>query len=720
MAKLEVIKIGNRTDHTENGIHRNGHSPLPSSVDLELCNNTPKGTLRVMELYDLLSQNGGLSHQDQIAFLHPGLPKGQANLDRAWNTTLFSREELARQLEERGNPVVLKEVEDEAGTLKFVLSKNDNINPLEHPENIGKDGTANRILADILFPKGLQKRAVFRRDLLDTFTKAYLESHPEASRTQAVTAFDNALNKVGEIIEEWDIPHQIARTGQGRQNTFYIIRPIKIEETKSEVKVSTPPPPTPEPKIIPEAELKTKAEKAEREKILHEAETIFGVSKTRLLYALSNGKAASVLELTQARRGKHGQVTSQEISTTRTILSALKHDLPQGIEIQNPIGEDGKVNPDRFFLYPLGITLESILEAKKEEAGRALETPQLKTPQIADIEPELAELEIIKPEPAVEIEDVIESLEPEAQEVITDEVVLEVGVESPIVIQPEEEINLEAVFGGKNVVDLFERLIGSDNDNAVRIQDAALLLHPEKKRIKGTIIADAQRKILELNKGLLRGTLVEIKYVEIEGLKNTFYVWLSLPENQTITTIEELGAYIQNFERPVEAEVAVSLSEEPEAEPIDPELQEALNTLPTLTGKLSSKRKKKRHQESERPIDTDSPILYRKELEKKKFEPVVLSSDPRNMDIVVKGREIHLPFGQQRALLESLRHMVGSELSGEQLAPEGSEMSQEVAITNFIRLKEMFDKIPGMEGAFEVFGSGRYRRFRINTQIIIV
>lgn len=493
-----------------------------------------------------------------------------------------------------------------------------------------------------------------------------------------------------------------------------------------------------EPEPQPQSE-----EELGKARILSEAELLFGKSKTKLLDVLSQG-VLGIRELTQARRQRE-EVSSQENSTTRTILAALGFDLPSGIEIRNGIGQDGKTDPDSFFLFPEGISLERILEAKKEEnAQETLEKPRFQsasqtiqdearlkepvsagpgafltpdTPEPAgDRKAEEAEVLIPTAEIAMEPE-VAYPIEPE----ITDEKPSE-ALERVLILMEEEilgaesKIDLVEILGGQNVANMFEKLIGSNNGNPIRIQEVTRLLYPERKKIKLTAIEDAQKKILELNRELLDGTGVEIRYAVMDDLEDRFLVWLLLPKDKSITTIEQLGAYIKDLKKPVGEETATLLNERSEAKPVEPE--DAMRSLPRIAGRFLPRRKGgKAYLEPERKPRPET-VLY-KSHERVRFEPIVISDDPRNMDIQVNGAKIRLPFGRQRALLEHLKNMVGQELNGQDLTPRGSGMSQEIAIANFSRLREIINGIPGMTGALEILGNGRYKKFRINSQVLI-
>lgn len=165
MATFETI-AASPCDKSDENRSPDGDFALPNPVKLSLSNETGRGPFPVTRLYELLAQNGGLTHEEQIAALFPNLPKGKYNYNTAWNNTLFARQALTKQLAEGQTGLAVGDVEDETGNSKSVILRNGHFHeennltassPLEYPEKIGREGTAKRILADLLFPKGLKK-----------------------------------------------------------------------------------------------------------------------------------------------------------------------------------------------------------------------------------------------------------------------------------------------------------------------------------------------------------------------------------------------------------------------------------------------------------------------------------------------------------------------------------------------------------------------------------
>lgn len=480
MPKLETFIIG-VGDRSGNGVHpSNGDSPLPSPQELGLNNITEIGAFPVRELYELLAQNPGLTHQDQIAFLHPGL-KGRSAYDQAWNETLGARNSLKDQLKRGGNTVVVGEMEDEAGRSRYTISRNGHENgaigevvavnsstptsenakpkpleidpesPLYHPETIGEEGSSVRILANLLFPKSLANRAIFRGDLEANFIKTFLQLYPTANQRIALDAFKAGLILLDLETRTWESAYQVSEKGPNRNQLFVKIEPLDPE--------------------IP---------------------------------AIS----------------------------------------------RNPHYQKRKL----------------IKEAREWEKAN---------PVVVDSAPSAPAIEEI----------------------------------------PQDQADAQT----RTAADLGQL--------------------PQERETAETAIPGVERIL---------------------------------------------------WERPIFS----------------------------IKTKQEKRRKKDKTKSSFSPPPGD---LYKGlTVAEQTFPQIVISSNPRDMDIQANGARTHLPYGQQKALLEHLMGKTGRELNPQDLIPRGSGISVEVAITNFVRLKEVVDNIKGMKGAVEIVGTGKYRRFIIHANVLMV
>ncbi len=234
-----------------------------------------------------------------------------------------------------------------------------------HPENIGEEGSQVRIVADLLFSRALTHRSSSRELLLEDFTSRYLHFHPGTDTVMIRSAFDYGLVLLEKKLIKIDSAFQIPNSKRHHKDAIVKIGynpPAPIEKQENKIQ-QTPDIKTPDP-----------SEK-EGEEIENPIDlSVFGQSKTTLLrYLLNSGKPRSLEHIAMIRRkeGKTGPLQADELADTKMVLSTLQLELPEGVELRNPVENNGKVDTTKFELYPHDLSIQQVIELKKQKVEAA-------------------------------------------------------------------------------------------------------------------------------------------------------------------------------------------------------------------------------------------------------------------------------------------------------------------------------------------------------------
>lgn len=449
-----------------------------------------------------------------------------------------------------------------------------------HPERFGEEGSDVRRTAEILFSRALANRGSSRELILEDFAPGYLLDHPGASQKTISNAFGRSIVLLEQALKDRDSSFRIPRSTGNSKNSI-----LKIEHDSIPLPITT----QEEAKQI-SVDKETETEGKEQETI---DTSVFGVSKTTLIqYLLSSNKARTLTDISVIRRkdGKTGPVLTAEMNTTRMVVSTLQLELPKGVELRNSLDQNNKPLPDQFEVYPKDITIQQIIELKKQEieASRiakeseqkkqeaerisleerrvALEAERLAQKERMRIEAEKAQKERLEAERIVAEERALEESLAKALELEVDAAlrVLEVtkpdapvpqpaerpdpiqkapqvrrfemrpGVQEEVSakrIEPQKEAGIE-ILDGKVVLSddhlkVFDALKGM-GQNGAKPRDIAQIITQGKA--KGIIIPDTERRLKELMDAFSQTPIRIIHPTDENGIVDDRRFILDIPE----------------------------------------------------------------------------------------------------------------------------------------------------------------------------------------------
>jgi len=245
------------------------------------------------------------------------------------------------------------------------------IDTYSHPEKFGDEGSALRILAEIMFSRALSNRSSSRELIFEEFAPIFLLSHPGSAQKTVENAFRNGLALLDRGLKGVSSSFEIPRPTGNNRNSI-----LKIEHSP------IPTPVTPQREAILQNDTASTTptssvnEKTETEDEKQDAidTSVFGLSKTTLIqYLLSSNKTRTLTDISIIRRkdGKMGPVLTAEMNTTRMVISTLQLELPKGVELRNPHDQNNNPIADQFEISPNDITVQQIIEVKKQEIEAA-------------------------------------------------------------------------------------------------------------------------------------------------------------------------------------------------------------------------------------------------------------------------------------------------------------------------------------------------------------
>jgi len=244
------------------------------------------------------------------------------------------------------------------------------IDTFSHPERFGDEGSALRILAEIMFSRALSNRSSSRELIFEEFAPVFLLSHPDAAQKTVENAFRNGLTLLDRGLKGVSSSFEIQRSKGRNKNSMLKIQydPIPTPvASQREATLQKDNAPTPTSSVNEQTEIE-----GEKEDVIDTS--VFGLSKTTLIqYLLISNKARTLTDISIIRRkdGKMGPVLTAEINTTRMVISTLQLELPKGVELRNPHDQNNNPIADQFEIYPKDITIQQIIEVKKQEIEAA-------------------------------------------------------------------------------------------------------------------------------------------------------------------------------------------------------------------------------------------------------------------------------------------------------------------------------------------------------------